>query len=229
MVSVLALTIPLLVIDLGFFGANIIKVLDGGWFPLVVGIVIFTAMTTWRRGREILAEKLKKETLPLDDLIRDVAAGRIPRVPGTAIFLTRYATGVPTPLLHNIKHNKVVHQKVVLLTIQIEETPRLLEEERCRWEDLGTGIYRLVVRFGFLEDTDIPQILASLKDAPIPFSAMSTSYFLGRENLVATHYPGMALWRERLFASMMRNATNAALFFNLPPNQVIELGAQIEI
>ena len=229
MAAVLALTIPLLFIDLGFFGANIIKVADGGWFPLAVGILIFTMMTTWRRGREILADRLSKQTLPLDDLLRDVAAGRIHRVPGTAIFLTRYATGVPTPLLHNIKHNKVVHQRVVLLTIQIEETPRLAEGECCRWEELGNGFYRLVARFGFMEETDIPQILAGMKDAPIEFSPMSTSYFLGRENLVATHYPGMALWRERLFASMMRNATNAAHFFNLPANQVIELGAQIEI
>ncbi len=229
MVAVLGLAVPLLVIDFSFFGANIIKVADGGWFPLAVGVVIFTMMTTWRRGREILAERLSQQTIPIDDLLRDLAGSRIHRVPGTAIFLTRYATGVPTQLLHNIKHNKIVHQRVVLLTIQVEETARLAQEDLCQWQDLGQGLFRLVIRFGFMEDTDLPALLTGLKNAPVPLEPMSTSYFLGRENLVATHYPGMALWRERLFASMMRNATNAAHFFNLPANQVIELGAQIEI
>jgi KUP system potassium uptake protein len=229
MAAVVALTAPLLVIDLAFFGANIIKVLDGGWFPLAVGILVFTLMTTWRRGREILADRLLKQTLPLDDLLRDLAANRIPRVPGTAIFLTRYSTGVPTPLLHNIKHNKVVHQRVVLLTIEVEETPHHPRTEAVQWEDLGQGLYRLVAHFGFLDEPDLPALLARLEGLPFTFQPMSTSYFLGRENLIATRYPGMALWRERLFASMMRNATNAARFFNLPPNQVIELGAQIEL
>jgi KUP system potassium uptake protein len=229
MLAVAALTLPLLVIDLAFFGANIIKVMDGGWFPLAVGILIFTLMTTWRRGREILADRLSKQTLPLDDLLRDLTANRIPRVPGTAIFLTRYSTGVPTPLLHNIKHNKVVHQRVVLLTIEVEETPHLPRKESVQWEDLGQGLYRLVAQFGFLDEPDIPALLSQLEGLPFSFQPMSTSYFLGRENLIATRYPGMALWRERLFASMMRNATNAARFFNLPPNQVIELGAQIEL
>jgi KUP system potassium uptake protein len=150
-------------------------------------------------------------------------------VPGTAIFLTRYATGLPTQLLHNLKHNKVVHDRVVLLTIQIEESPRLAHDEVSQWQDLGQGIYRLVVHFGFMQDTDIPALLSRMPNPPVELKPMSTSYFLGRENLVVTHYPGMALWRERLFAWMMRNATNAAHFFNLPANQVIELGAQIEI
>jgi len=229
MAAIVALTVPLLVIDLAFFGANIIKVMDGGWFPLAVGILVFTLMTTWRRGREILAERLSKQTLPLDDLLRDLAGNRIPRVPGTAIFLTRYSTGVPTPLLHNIKHNKVVHQRVVLMTIEVEETPHHPRAEAVQWEDLGQGLYRLVARFGFLDDTDLPSLLSQIEGLPFAFQPMSTSYFLGRENLIATRYPGMALWRERLFASMMRNATNAARFFNLPPNQVIELGAQIEL
>jgi KUP system potassium uptake protein len=227
--TILALTIPLLAIDLGFFGANIIKVTDGGWFPLAVGVLVFSAMTTWRRGRQILADRLGKQALPLDDLIRNLAAGQIHRVPGTAVFLTRYSSGVPTPLLHNIKHNKVVHQTVVLMTIDVEEMPRVPPEERCRWEDMGQGLYRLIARFGYMEDTDIPALLQSFKDAPVQFQQMRTSYFLGRENLVATNYPGMALWRERLFAWMMRNATNAATFFSLPANQVIEVGATIEI
>jgi KUP system potassium uptake protein len=227
--TILALTIPLLFIDLGFFGANIIKVADGGWFPLAVGVLVFAGMTTWRRGRQILAERLGKQALPLDDLIRNLAAGQIHRVPGTAVFLTRYSSGVPTPLLHNIKHNKVVHQTVVLLTIDVEEMPRVPPEERCRWEDMGEGLYRLIARFGYMEDTDIPSLLQSFTDAPVKFQQMRTSYFLGRENLVATNYPGMALWRERLFAWMMRNATNAATFFSLPANQVIEVGATIEI
>jgi KUP system potassium uptake protein len=229
LIAVLSLTIPVLIIDLAFFGANIVKVEEGGWFPLAIGAIIFTAMTTWARGRQILAERLKETTLSTDDLLRDLAGGRIPRVPGTAIFLSRQAVGVPTTLLHNLKHNKVVHQRVILLSVNVEEAPHLADEERFEYQELGQGVSRLVLRFGFMEDPDLPEHLDRLSKRIGSFNAMTTSYFLGRETLIPTKRPGMALWREKLFASMMRNSSSAAQYFSLPTNQIIELGAQIEM
>jgi len=228
-IAIVCVTVPLLVVDLAFFGANIIKVEQGGWFPLLVGVLAFALMSTWRRGRQILNERLAETQMEPGDLLRDLAAGRIPRVPGTAIFMSRRAEGIPTSLLHNLKHNKVVHKNVVLLSVVVEEVARLPENERVRWEELGQGVYRLVLRFGYMDETNLPSILASIQDPPVPLQPMITSYFLGRETLLPTRRPGMALWRERLFAWMMRNATGAATYFSLPSNQVIELGAQIEM
>jgi KUP system potassium uptake protein len=227
--AIAAITVPLLVVDLAFFGANIIKVEQGGWFPLLVGVLAFTMMSTWRRGRQILNDRLASTQLEAADLLRDLAAKRIPRVPGTAIFMSRRPEGIPTSLLHNLKHNKVVHKHVVLLSVVVEEIARLPEPERVRWEALGEGVYRLVLRFGYMDETNLPTILAAIQDPPVPLNPMTTSYFLGRETLLATRRPGMALWRERLFGWMMRNATGAANYFCLPSNQVIELGAQIEM
>jgi KUP system potassium uptake protein len=228
-IAIVCITVPLLFVDLAFFGANIIKVEQGGWFPLLVGVLAFALMSTWRRGRQILNERLAATQMEAGDLLRDLAAGRVPRVPGTAIFMSRRAEGIPTSLLHNLKHNKVVHKNVVLLSVVVEEIARLPENERVQWEELGQGVFRLVLRFGYMDETNLPSILASIKDPPVPLEPMITSYFLGRETLLATRHPGMALWRERLFAWMMRNATGAATYFSLPSNQVIELGAQIEM
>jgi KUP system potassium uptake protein len=229
MAGILALTIPMLIIDLAFFGANIVKIFDGGWFPLVVGLLVFTMMATWRAGRRILTERLSLQSISTDDFLRDLAGNRIPRVPGTAIFMSRHIEGVPTTLLHNIKHNKVVHQRVVLLTVETEEKSHLAPEERFEWKELGHGVYRLVMRFGFMEDPNIPAVLEKLSPTPVPFNPMTTSYFLGRETLIPTRHPGMAIWREHLFAWMTRNASSASVFFDLPANQVIELGAQVEL
>lgn len=226
--AILAMTIPFLAIDLAFFGANIIKIADGGWFPLAVGAVIFTLMTTWFRGRFLLTRRLGESGVAADTFIAELAAKRILRVRGTAIFLTRQSDGIPTALLHNIKHNKIVHQRVVLLTVNTLETSHLSDEERFEWIELGEGVSRLFLRFGFMEDPDLPSTLARL---PIPggFDDMSTSFFLGRETLIPTREPGMMIWREHLFTWMSRNATNAAAFFSLRANQVIELGAQVRI
>src|SRR6185436_2233563 len=221
--------IPMLTLDLAFFGANIVKVWDGGWFPLVVGIFVFMLMSTWRQGRRILSERLREEAMSIEDFTRELAGNKIPRVPGTAIFMSRQTDGVPTTLLHNIKHNKIVHQRVVLLTVESEEKSHLSPDERFEWTDLGYGVFRLVLHFGFMEDPNIPSVLESLGPSPVPFNPMTTSYFLGRETLIPTRHPGMAIWREHLFASMMRNASSASVFFNLPANQVIELGAQVEL
>jgi KUP system potassium uptake protein len=227
--AVAALVVPLLMIDLTYFSANIVKIFDGGWLPLAVGIVVFTLMTTWARGRAILSERLREQSMSMDDFMRDVAKGTIPRVPGTAMFMSRSSEGVPTTLLHNIKHNKIVHQRVVILTIIVEETSHLGDEERYEWHDLGHGVFRLILRFGFMEEPDLPATLEAMETKPFSLNLMAISYFLGRESLVATRRPGMAVWRERLFAWMIRNASSAAGFFGLPANQVIELGAQIEM
>jgi KUP system potassium uptake protein len=226
--AVLALMLPFLVIDLAFFGANIIKITDGGWFPLAVGIAVFTLMSTWFQGRRILTARLAESAMTVEDFIRSLAAKHFPRVRGTAIFMTRQHDGIPTTLLHNIKHNKVVHECVVFLTVDVEEVAHLAAEERHEWLDLGQGVYRLNLRFGFMEDTDLPELLQELP-GPVRFNPMTTSYFLGRETLIPTKHPGMAMWREHLFAWMMRNSTSASSFFALPANQVIELGAQVEI
>ncbi len=228
MAAILSLTIPILIIDFAFFGANIIKVTEGGWFPLAIGLGVFTIMTTWRAGRELLSQRLAESGLSIEDFLRELSKGQIPRVAGTAVFMSRYQAGVPTQLLHNLKHNKVVHQVVVLLTVLVEETARLATDERFHWEDLGSGVFRLTVRYGYMDDTNIPETLA-LAAGPVKFNEMTTSYFLGRETLIPTRRPGMALWREKLFSWMMRNSSSASTFFCLPANQVIELGAQIEL
>jgi len=221
--------IPMLIIDLAFFGANIVKIVDGGWFPLVVGLFIFTLMSTWRVGRTILSSRLAEQGMTIEDFLRELANNRIPRVPGTAIFMSRNPEGVPTTLLHNIKHNKIVHKTVVLLTVETEDRPRLEKKERYEWAELGHGVYRLTIHFGFMEDPDIPYALERVGTQHVSFNPMATSYFLGRETLIPTKHPGMAIWREYLFAWMMRNSSSASQFFSLPPNQVIELGAQVEL
>ncbi len=196
---VIAVTAPILLIDLSFFAANMVKIADGGWFPLVVGVTIYTLMATWHTGRRILNHRLAKQALSIDDFLRDLANNVIPRVPGTAIFMTRNESGMPLTLLHNLKHNKVVHQRVVLLTVDVEETARIADNQRYDWQDLGNGIYRLRVHYGFMEDPNLPELLSRVK-GPVTFPPMSTSYFLGRETLIATRAPGMAIWRDHLFA-----------------------------
>ena len=228
MPAILGLSIPILIIDFAFFGANIVKVMEGGWFPLAIGVAVFTIMTTWRAGRELLSQRLKESGISIEDFLRELSKGQIPRVAGTAVFMSRYQAGVPTQLLHNLKHNKVVHQTVVLLTVLVEETARLADGERFHWEDLGSGVFRLTIRYGYMDDTNIPETLSKTA-GPVKFNEMTTSYFLGRETLIPTRRPGMALWREKLFSWMMRNSSSASTFFCLPANQVIELGAQIEL
>jgi KUP system potassium uptake protein len=223
------LAAPLLIIDLAFFSANLVKVFDGGWFPLAVGFFIFLLMSTWHLGRKILSQRLREQSLSIESFLKELENNRIPRVPGTAIFMSRSAEGVPTTLLHNIKHNKIVHQRVVLLTVETEDRSHLAEEERYEWVELGFGVFRMTLHFGFMEDPNIPDVLERISGGAIVFNAMATSYFLGRETLIPTKQPGMAIWREHLFAWMMRNSSSASVFFSLPANQVIELGAQVEL
>jgi KUP system potassium uptake protein len=223
------LMICFLSIDLSFFGANIIKLPHGGWFPLVVAALIYALMTTWRRGRSLLTERMRSDLLPLELFLGDVAAHPPIRVAGTAVYMSRTIEGVPPALLHNLKHNKVLHERVIFLTVVTEEKPHIPEDERWTAESLGQGFYRIVVRYGFMEDPDIPVVLRKVECPGLHLDEAEITYFLGKETLFATSQPGMAIWRERLFAFMARNARSATSFFHLPPNRVVELGAQIEL
>ena len=222
------LALGFLVVDLAFWGANIVKIPHGGWFPLVVAGGIFAAMTTWKTGRRILATRMEAKTLPLPLFLQDVESKSPPRVPGTAVFM--YGShGTPPALLHNLLHNKVLHERVVLLKVETEEIPTVEDADRTEVEEMGHGFYRVTLRYGFTEDPDIPAALASVSHPELTFKPMETSYFLGRETLIPSRNPGMALWREHLFSVMSRNARPATSFFGLPPNRVVELGAQIEL
>ncbi len=225
----LALSGFFLIIDLAFFGANIIKIPAGGWFPLVVGALIFILMTTWKKGRRILAERLLSRAHPLEVFLQDVAQNPPVRVPGTAIFMNGTATGTPPALMHNLEHNKVLHERVVLLTVKTKQAPYVEQHERVHIESLGHEFYRMIISYGFMEDPDIPKVLENLGETMTAFDVMNTTYFLGRETVMASKFPGMMIWREKLFAFMSRNALSATAYFCLPPNRVVELGSQIEI
>ncbi len=218
-----------LAVELAFFGANAVKIMHGGWLPLVVGAAIFTCMTTWKRGRFILREKLRGSTLPLDQFLGSLSSSGMTRVPGTAVFMTGDPEGTPHALLHNIKHNRVVHRQVILLTVLTEEIPVVKGSEQVRSEILGQGFCRVVMRFGFMQDPNVPRLLQLVGTPEFPINPQETTYFLGREKLIPTHGSGMATWRERLFAFLSSNAAGATSFFRLPPNRVVELGAQIEL
>lgn len=227
---VLALMGVFMILELAFFLANSTKIPHGGWFPLAIGIVIFVLLTTWKQGRALLMAKLSTEALPVEDFVAALS-DRVVRVPGTAIFLTGTREGVPLALLHNMKHNKVLHERVILMTVSIEEVPVVREERRLESILLSPGIQRLILRFGFMEDLNIPKTLAHARSDQLGFfyEPMAISYFLSRETIIAANNPGMAPWREELFAWMARSATNAMDFFHLPSNRVVELGAQVEI
>jgi KUP system potassium uptake protein len=221
------LLVLFLIVDIGFFAATLTKVPDGGWFPLLVGVVAFTLLTTWAKGRFLMRANLVDSAMPMEIFIKS-AAGSVVRVPGTAVFLTTTNQGVPPSLLHNLKHNRCLHERVMLLTVVIEGTPQVEEPRRCDLVDLGEGFFRLTLRFGFMEESDLPAALATVSCGR-DVRMMETSFFLSRQTLIAARNPGMAKWREHLFAWMLRNAESAMEFFKLPPNRVVELGSQVEI
>ncbi|HUA81736.1 MAG TPA: potassium transporter Kup [Dyella sp.] len=222
--------ICLMAIDLSFFGANLLKVEAGGWFPLVLGLGVFAVMTTWRRGRELVVREIKQGGLALVPFIENITEHPPLRVPGTAVFLTANQNAVPHALLHNLKHNKVLHERNVMLTVEILDTPFAEADERIHLTQLDGYFYGLELRFGFAEDPNIPYALSKCAKSGLPFDLMDTTFFLSRENIVADkRRPGMALWRDRLFAFMSRNALPATAFFQIPGNRLIELGTQVEI
>ena len=227
---VIAVAALLLCIDLSYFGANTLKIPDGGWFPLVLGLAMFVMMTTWRRGRELVVREIKHGGLALAPFIENIDRHPPLRVPGTAVFLTANQEAVPHALLHNLKHNKVLHERNVLLTVEMLESPVADAEERVHIDALGDEFYGIELRFGFAEDPNVPAALAQCARAGLPFDMMDTTFFLSRETIVADkRRPGMALWRDKLFAFLSRNALPATAFFQIPGNRLIELGAQVEI
>jgi KUP system potassium uptake protein len=217
-------------IDLAFFGANMLKIAHGGWFPLLVSASILFLMLTWRKGRRVLRARLGDICVPLDAFLPDMKNQSIRRVPGTAIFMSGNQFGTPLALLHNLKHNKVLHEQVVLLTVRTEEVPYLATvRDRVALEKLGEGFWRAQIHFGFMEKPDVPAALGNVKEAGLRFDAMRTTYFIGRETILATRKVGLSTWRGSLFAWMTRNAGDVTSYFCLPPNGVVELGARVEV
>jgi len=217
-----------IVVDMAYLGANLIKVPQGGWVPLAMGLFIFTLLTTWSKGRTLMRMNMAEGTIPVEVFAKS-AHSSAARVPGTAVFMASTSKGVPSALLHNIKHNKVLHERVVILTVDIQDVPYVDEADRYECKDMGNGFYRLILRYGFLDETDVPSALKCYRLCGEPFEMMKTSFFLSRQTLLPSARPGMALWRERLFAWMLRNAASAMEFFRLPTNRVVELGSQVEI
>jgi len=224
-----ALVAAFLAIDLSFFSANALKFFQGGWFPVTLAAGVFTLMTTWKRGREILSRRLRAQSLPFESFLKSVVASPPLRVPGVAVYMTGNPEGTPTALLHNIKHNKVLHDRVVLLTISTLDVPVAPPARRLTITPIEQGFYRVIARYGFTEDPSVPDLLARCAQRGLKLKMMETSFFLGRETLIPTKRRGMALWREALFAWMSRNARSATSFFRIPPNRVVELGVQIEL
>jgi KUP system potassium uptake protein len=225
---VFLITGVLLVIDGAFFGANALKITHGGWLPIVIGGVLFTMMTTWKTGRRILYERLTARATPLDQFMDRVTANPPARVPGTSVFMTAQPNGTPPALVHNLRHNKVLHRNVVILTVSTTQTPYVAAEEQVELRDLGHGVSHVVVRYGFMQDPDVPEALAMARAIGLRIDDDIT-FFLGRETIIVSDHPGMAQWRERLFVLMSRNAVRATAFFQLPPERVVELGVQVEI
>ena len=239
-----------LVVDLAFFVTNLFKIPDGGWFPLLVALIVYLFMSTWKKGRARLSEIVLENTLPIDIFLADIAKRKPVRVPGIAVFLTSVRGGAPPVLLHHLKHNKVLHEKVILLSVTSEEIPQVEDAERVQYRELGEGFCEVVATYGFMETPDIPTMLQSLRLAygdgrELRVEVMATSFYLGRETLipvdrrkrkgmparpVGSETPPrvMPRWRKKLFIFMTRNAQSATAFFGLPPNRVVELGAQIQ-
>ena len=225
----LAATGAFFAIDLVFFAANAVKVLEGGWFPLVIGALMFTLMTTWQRGRALLGERLRDDAIDLPSFLEAVFVNPPVRVPGTAVFLNAERGSTPFALLHNLKHNKVLHERNLFVTVQHHEVPWIGFDRRIEVEPLGHDCWQLTLHFGFKNDPDVPEALRLLAPHGIVLDEMDTSYFLSRDSVIPTFARGMALWREKLFASMHRNAAGAADFLYLPANRIVELGSKVEI
>jgi KUP system potassium uptake protein len=241
MVSILAFTVwrwnrwltglftgTFLLIDGAYLASNLTKIPDGGWFPLLVGAIVFTLLTTWSRGRALMRSRLAEAAMPLDVFVRS-AKSTAARVAGTAVFMDSSAEGVPPALLHNLKHNRVLHERIILLTVRVGNVPTIEPDARSEVHDLGNGFWRIILHYGFMQDVDVPRDLQQVKGCGPAFRMMETSFFLGRQTLLSAERPGMSLWREQLFALMVRNAESAMAYFKLPTNRVVELGSQVEI
>ena len=219
----------LLTVDLAFWLTNLTKIPRGGWFPILVAATVFTFMTTWKRGRTLLSGIMKKRTLPIQLFLDDMKKHPAARVPGAAVFMTPDPYGASPVLLHHLKHNKVLHERVVLMSVKSEEIPTVADDERVEWTDLGQGFHQVIARYGFMESPNVPEVLAELGKEGLELKPMETSYFLGRETLLPDGKTKFAQWRKRLFIIMSRNSQSATAYFELPANRVVELGAQIQL
>jgi KUP system potassium uptake protein len=218
-----------LIIDGAFFGANALKVLQGGWVTLAVAIGIFILMTTWKTGRRLVAERLTARAIPLEEFMATVETLQPVRVPGTAVFMTAQPTGTPPALAHNLRYNKVLHEHVVVLTVATAQVPHVPAADRISVQPLGHSLFNMRVQYGFMEDPNVPQALLQAHEKGLHIDLDDTTYFLGRETIIVTAQRGMAMWREKLFVVMARNAVRATAFFRLPPERVVELGVQVEM
>lgn len=216
------------IVDIAYFGANLIKVPDGGWVPLIFGLIIFTLLTTWSRGRKLMQQEMAESAMPIPIFVKS-AASSATRVPGTAVFMTSSSDGVPHALLHNLKHNKVLHERILLLTIKVADVPFVGADKFRTQEDLGQGFHRLILHYGFMQPIDVPLALEQVSGCGAEFKMLETSFFLSRQTLIAAKKPGMPIWREKLFAWMLRNSESAMEYFRLPTNRVVELGSQVAI
>jgi KUP system potassium uptake protein len=216
-------------IDLSFVGGNLFKVSQGGWLPLVIGAMIFTLMTTWKTGRRLVAERLTARALPLEEFMSQVRNAPPVRVSGTAVFMTAQPRGTPPALLHNVRYNKVLHENVIVLTVSTAQVPHVSREDRLTIERLGDGVFDVRVRYGFMEDPIVPDALDEVRHRGLHLDLEDVTFFLGRETIIVTKQRGMAIWREKLFVLMARNAVRATAFFRLPPERVVELGVQVEM
>ena len=216
-------------VDMALFSANLPKILHGGWFPIAMAVLIFTLLSTWKRGRLLLSERLQEMAIAIEPFLDSVTRHPPARVPGTSVFLTTKFEGVPHSLMHNLKHNKVLHERVVLLTVVFQDIPHIDDSERIEIWPLGNNFHKLFVIYGFKDETNIPQALELCAPLGLEFNMMDTSFFLSRETLIPTAKPGMALWREKLFVNMARNAGSVTAYFQIPTNRVIELGTQVEL
>lgn len=228
--TALVVTVLFLLVDLSFFGANMLKIGEGGWFPLVAGGTVFIAFSSWRRGREILAERLQEGVGSLDLFLAGIVATPPVRVSGTAVFMTGGHTGTPPMLPHHLAHNQVLHEQVVPLTVITEEFPRVPAAERVEIIRLPQGFARVILHYGYMQSPNVPVALRECETIGLLIDMERTTFYLGRETLIPTReIKGMALWREKLFALMSRNSLQATTFFNIPPERVVELGQQLEI
>jgi KUP system potassium uptake protein len=224
-----AVTGLFLAIDMAFFGANALKITHGGWLPLVIGALLFTLMTTWKTGRRLVAMRLTARAVPIERFLETVEATRPARVPGTAVFMTAQPRGTPPALAHNLRYNKVLHEHVVTLMVTTQPVPHVPPDQQVTVRSLGHGVFDVVVRYGFMEDPNVPEALERARKQGLALDTDDVTYFLGRETLIVTKAPGMITWRERLFVLLARNAVRATTFFRLPPERVVELGVQVEI
>jgi KUP system potassium uptake protein len=217
-------------IDAIFLASGLAKLFEGAWFPILVGLVIFTLLTTWARGRQLMRDRLAEASLPLDVFIKSTG-GSVHRVRGTSVFLSTSADSIPAALLHNLKHNQILHKRVLILNVNVGDVPHVDPASRVEAHDAGNGFYRVILHYGFMDEVDIPRDLATITVCGERFDMMTTSFFLGRQKLIASHARRgrMSLWRERLFVWMLKSSESAMEYFRLPTNRVVELGSQLQI